>query len=122
MRERMIKRLEKVEWHRNGGMGDGFLVGIAKCLVDGEKRKMLFIQFPKEDSYTDGYKKDKWSNMQTAVLDVDLLAKGDIGGFSGANQWRGDHFADEFAKKGQAVLDRRMAKSMPKTKKTGVRQ
>jgi hypothetical protein len=105
----VIKRLQKVEYHRNGIMGDGFMVGIANCLVDGEERKMLFVQFPKQDENGET-PKDSWANMQTAVLDVDLLGKGDIGGLLGENQWRGDQFADEFAKKGQAVLDRKFAK------------
>jgi len=107
--EKQITRLEKVEYHRNGIMGDGFMVGLANCLVEGKKRKMLFVQFPKQDENGET-PKDEWANMQTAVLDMDLLAQGDIGGNNGWNQWRGDHFADEFAKKGQAVLDRRFKK------------
>ena len=101
--EKSIKRLQKVEYHRNGCSGMGFMVGIADCVVDGKSRKMLMVQFPTDSEESPAIDQ----NMQTAVLDLDLLAKGDIGGMKGWNQWRGDRFADEFAKKGQASLNRK---------------
>jgi uncharacterized protein (UPF0261 family) len=61
-------------YHRNGVAGAGFDVALFK--VTGEQGRKVAILFD-----TPGH---------CAVLDVTLLATGDIA--FGSNSWRGDHF------------------------------
>ncbi len=80
-----------VESHRNGTTGDHFYV-ITFYWVDKDlergitrlPRKMVGIVF-------DGLLKNKQADCPVSVLDVDLLAQGDVG--FGSNSWRGDYFA-----------------------------
>jgi hypothetical protein len=72
----------KVDHHRNGVMGEPFSVATFDMEEDGEKRRMVGILFHNPGT--------------CAVLDIGLLAQGDIE--FGSNSWRGDRFEDELRK------------------------
>jgi hypothetical protein len=68
-------KLLSAAYHRNGISGDPFITG----LFTGQNgNTMLFVDF---------------GESRFAVLQVDLLAKGDIE--FGSNSWRGDNYAEE---------------------------
>lgn len=67
--------------HRNGITSAPFYVGIVEEEVNGEKKNLFIVQFDED---------------RTAVFDFDLLKKANIA--FGENSWRGDYFAEAFAK------------------------
>ena len=72
-------KIVEIAYHRNGICGNGFHVVnfLAKFKGNGNSQSnMVAILFEESGS--------------CAVLDVDLLAKGDAK--FGSNSWRGDHF------------------------------
>ncbi len=71
--------IEKLDYHRNGISGEGFHVAIIDCPEGG---RMVAIRFPDTET----------SNIQCAVLNIDMLAAGNIE-FGAGNSWRGDHYA-----------------------------
>ena len=76
--------IRDTQYHRNGICGEGFHVVTFDWHDDGETKRMVAIRF--SDNHGSG-------GVCCAVLDIDLLAKGDIR--FGSNSWRGDHFVDE---------------------------
>lgn len=66
----------RIEYHRNGISGEPFYACLFDCIESGEERRMMAVVFS-EDSHC-------------AVLDVDLLAQGNI--VFGENSWRGDRY------------------------------
>lgn len=78
----------EIDYHRNGGAGEGFHVAMFDMEEDGQKQRMFAVIF--RDA---GY---------CAVFDVNLLAKGTFKFVE--NSWRCEHFEDELRK---AVQERR---------------
>jgi len=79
--------IEKHERHRNGVAGYPFHVGI---ITDEDGTTKVFVHFEETEAEI---KAHGWQNPRTAILDVDLLAKGVIE--FGANSHRGDHYSDK---------------------------
>ena len=69
-----IKIVER-SYHRNGICGEPFEVFL---LNDADNGRMVAVRFPGHD------------DPAVAVLQVDMLAKGDIA--FGSNSWRGDQY------------------------------
>jgi len=81
MRETTMKIKDvEVNWHRNGGGGEGFYTGFFDWMNDKKEwQKMFYVIYDR-----DGY---------CSILDARLLTKGDVVFMS--NSWRGDHFEPE---------------------------
>lgn len=76
----------KVSFHRNGVGGWGFwAVTFDWKDDDGQDHRMVATVPSASDSL-----KIKRHDCVICVLDIDLLAKGDV--LFGSNSWRGDHF------------------------------
>jgi len=78
--------IEKHERHRNGVAGYPFHVGL---ITDEDGSTKVFVHFEETEAEV---KAHGWQNPRTAILDVDLLAKGVIE--FGLNSHRGDHYSD----------------------------
>jgi hypothetical protein len=82
MSDKLIDRVERIAYHRNGVGGEGFYV-LAFRGTDrddkGLKRDMVGVVFPEPG--------------HVAVFDRDMLATGEIG--FGVNSWRGDQYEPE---------------------------
>jgi len=83
--------IKNVDHHRNGISGAPFFVVTFRDL--DEERNMVATVFPRYEEWSvgdanGGYKHRYLGEGTIAVLDVDLLAKGDIE--FGSNSWRGD--------------------------------
>ena len=79
--------IEKHERHRNGVAGYPFHVGL---ITDEAGSTKVFVHFEETEAEI---KANGWQNPRTAILDVDLLAKGVVE--FGANSHRGDHYSDK---------------------------
>lgn len=77
----------KVDHHRNGVSGWPFWVVTFNWNDDGKTRRMVATVPDVGESNTISR-----SDAVISVLDIDLLAAGDIA--FGSNSWRGDHFMD----------------------------
>ena len=78
----------KVDHHRNGVGGWPFWVATFDWNDDGQTRRMV-ATVPDVGEGSSLTRND----YVISVLDIDLLAKGDIA--FGSNSWRGDQFADD---------------------------
>lgn len=87
-------------YHRNGVCGHGFYVSLFK---DEDGSVKVMIEFPEQDD-----KNDDLIGEHYAVLQVDRLAKGDIG--FGTNSWRGDNYVDTVGKLCRRSMNRKWAK------------
>ncbi len=79
---KLIKKVQAIEYHRNGISGEGF--HIVK-FTDTENGEMLGIVFPLDKGET-------W-NGRVAIFQQDLLAQGNV--TFGQNSWRGDNYEGE---------------------------
>tara|TARA_Y100000310_G_scaffold310397_1_gene355575 strand:+ start:532 stop:879 length:348 start_codon:yes stop_codon:yes gene_type:complete len=94
----MEVEIEKVEHHRNGVGGVPFYVATFRFreeAPDGKWHRLVGITFNQPDFEPDDWGDPEWGEefekgIYTAVLDIDMLAKGHIG--FGHNSWRGDSF------------------------------
>ena len=77
----------KHDYHRNGIGGYPFHVGI---ITDGDGTTKVFVHFEETEEEA---KAPGWQNPRTAILDVDLLAKGVIE--FGENSHRGDQYSTQ---------------------------
>jgi hypothetical protein len=77
------RRVLSSAYHRNGVAGNGFYVVLFR---DDDGATKVAIQFPEQDA-----EGESLPSMNTAVLQVDLLAAGNVA--FGENSWRGDHYA-----------------------------
>ena len=79
--------IEKRERHRNGVAGYPFHVGI---IIDEDGTTKVFVHFEETE---EEIKANGWQNPRTAILDVDLLAKGVVE--FGENSHRGDYYSHQ---------------------------
>jgi hypothetical protein len=80
-------KIEKHERHRNGVSGYPFHVGL---ITDEDGTTKVFVHFETTEAEDKVY---GGQSPRTAILDVDLLAKGVIE--FGANSHRGDHYSHQ---------------------------
>jgi hypothetical protein len=83
MSEKLVSKVNKVAYHRNGICGNGFYV----ILFKSDYHEMVGILFEEKGS--------------CAVLDVNEVVNGNVD-FANGNSWRGDHFEPELRK---AIVD-----------------
>ena len=83
MREKLVKRIIDIDYHRNGIFGQSFCPVIFES-TDG--KRMVAVVLPKESDQSIG-------SIGCFVLDIDKLADGNVA--FGENSWRGDQYADE---------------------------
>jgi hypothetical protein len=83
MSEKLVSKVNKVAYHRNGICGNGFYV----VLFESDKKNMMGILFEEMGD--------------CAVLDVDMTAQGNVE-FANGNSWRGDRFEPELR---EAIAD-----------------
>ena len=83
MRDKLVKRIVDIDYHRNGIFGQPFYP-VTFDNVDGFR--MVAIVLPKESDQSIG-------SIGCFVLDIDKLAEENIA--FGENSWRGDQYADE---------------------------
>lgn len=79
--------IEKYERHRNGVCGYPFHVGI---ITDDDGTTKVFVHFEETEAEINA---PGWQNPRTAILDLDLLAKGVIE--FGENSHRGDWYSGQ---------------------------
>ena len=77
----------KHERHRNGVAGYPFHVGL---ITDEDGTTKVFVHFEETE---EEIKAHGWQNPRTAILDVDLLAKGVVE--FGENSHRGDYYSHQ---------------------------
>lgn len=75
-----IMEIVRIDYHRNGVGGVGFIVAIVKPEVKDWPETVLVTRTPYDDE-----------GVSCFVLDYDLVTKGEIR--FGYNSWRGDQFA-----------------------------
>lgn len=81
------RKVTAVAQHRNGIGGEPFYV----VTFTYEEAKMVGVVFPEHDAEGEMDTKATVRACRVAVLDVSLLAQGEIA--FGHNSWRGDEFA-----------------------------
>jgi len=80
--------------HRNGVGGEGFVATIIDAIVDGSYHRFVCTSFTPYiknnlgDMMSDRERNRRMFAAHTAVLDVEMTARGNIN-FAGGNSWRG---------------------------------
>jgi hypothetical protein len=100
--------VESVDYHRNGICGEGFAVAIFRDNDDGRRMVATVAQkyVPDPRDGDSGYFGEHVFDAVTCrVLDIDLLAAGDIA--FGSNSWRGDNYGDALIPEITRMLDER---------------
>lgn len=91
MAELLTREIVKYARHRNGICGYPFHVGI---ITDDDGTTKVFVHFEEtEEEAKEEAKTGIWQNPRTAILDIELLAKGVIE--FGENSHRGDHYSTQ---------------------------